>query len=139
NGRFTELPDEKSADSLRPWYLKIIIASKLRLYRFCNIHLDAWYFEEIGRRVKVIVEYEKIDIVMLEYQYYSKLLDSISGVLKIIDMHDVFADRYKEFIRNGKRPAPWYSVSANDEKKAINRADIVLAIQDGDAAVFRSY
>lgn len=138
-GRFIELEDKKAAGRFSWWYWKIRLASKLRLYKACNIGIDDWYFDEITKNVKAIIEKENIDVVLLEYEYYSKLFEHISGVLKIMDMHDVFADRYKEFLRNGKRPAPWYSVSARDEKKAINRADIVLAIQGGDAAVFRSY
>lgn len=139
HGRFVELRDRKSTSRLSPWYLQARIASKLRLYRFCNISPDAWYFDEIGQTVKEIVAREGIDVLLVEYPFYSKVLDSTPGVLKIIDMHDVFADRYKEFLRNGKRPVPWYSVSRAGERKSIGRADIVLAIQEDDAAVFRAY
>lgn len=138
-GSFTELADIKEANFFRPWFLQAKIASKLRFYRYCNIHPDAWYFAKIGQQVKEIVANENIDIVVCEYPFYSKAFACVPDVLKIIDMHDVFADRYKEFLRNGKKPAPWYSVSPAGEKKAISRADIVLAIQEGDAAVFRSY
>lgn len=138
-GRFVVLEDKKAAGRFTWWYWKIKLASKLGLYKACNIGLDAWYFDEITDEVKAIIERENIDVVLLEYEYYSRLFEFIPGVLKIVDMHDVFADRYKEFIRNGKKPAPWYSISASAEKLAVRRADIVLAIQEGDAEVFRSY
>ena len=138
-GRFTELADRRKPGLSMPWFFKVKVASKLRCYRFCNISHDAWYFDEVGRAVTQTVETERIDIVVVEYPFYTKALDGLTGVLKVVDMHDVFADRYKEFLRNGKKPFPWYSVSPLGEKRAIRRADIVLAIQDGDAAVFRSY
>lgn len=139
NGRFTELADRRKPGLSMPWFFKVRVASKLRLYRFCNISHDAWYFDEVGRAVRDTVNAEQINIIVVEYPFYTKSFDGITGVLKVVDMHDMFADRYKEFLRNGKKPFPWYSVSPTGEKKAIDRADIVLAIQDGDAGVFRAY
>lgn len=139
HGRFIELADRKKPGLSMPWFFKVRVASKLRLYRFCNIAHDAWYFDEVGRAVRQKVDAEQIDIVVVEYPFYTKALDGLTGVVKVVDMHDVFADRYREFLRNGKKPFPWYSVSPLSETRAIRRADIVLAIQDGDAAVFRSY
>lgn len=139
DGKFTELADLKRASMSMPWYFQARVASKLGVYRFCNIHVDAWYFDEIGRAVRDEVKKKHIDIVIIEYPFYSKALDELLGVVKVIDMHDVFTDRYKEFLRNGKKPFPWYSVTRTDEQKAINRADLVLAIQEGDAEIFRAY
>lgn len=139
NGKFTELADMKEASMSMPWFFQARVASKLGFYRFCNIHVDAWYFDEIGLAVRNQVHREHIDIVIVEYPFYSKVLGEMSGVVKVIDMHDVFTDRYKEFLRNGQRPFPWYSVTQTGEQTAINRADIVIAIQQGDAEIFRSY
>jgi glycosyltransferase involved in cell wall biosynthesis len=70
--------------------------------------------------------------------FFSKALECFDKrVLKILDTHDVFGDRYKMYLRQGLRPQ-WYSISPSAERAGLNRADIVFAIQDQERQVFSS-
>lgn len=76
------------------------------------------------------------DIVIVEYVFFSKALTYFPpGVFKIIDTHDVFTDRHKMFLKNNIRPK-WYSTTRREEKKGLERADLVIAIQDSERSFF---
>jgi glycosyltransferase involved in cell wall biosynthesis len=45
-------------------------------------------------------------------------------------------NRHNQFLRAGKEPI-WYSTSRREEKKGIDRADVVMAIQNVEAAYYR--
>lgn len=100
--------------------------------------LDAWYEDTIHHTVKKVIDTFDIDAVVVNYIMQSKLLEYVPDhILKIIDTHDKFADRHLLF-QGTDMPYTWYSVSKEDETKALRRADIVLAIQEEEAAYFRS-
>jgi len=138
NGRFHELPNKKRPRAWRPWFLRTRLARLFRAYSFCNFDVDSWYFDEIGALAKQIVEREGIDVVLSEYIFYSKTLELLKGVTTVIDAHDVFADRYKTYLAVGRKPE-WFSTSEAGERRALARANFVLAIQDEDARCFRGY
>ena len=77
-------------------------------------------------------------MVILSYVFYSKLLEFVpAGVRKLIDTHDVFSDRFRLYRAHGQANE-FFSTSRADEAKALDRADVVLAIQEWDAKHFRS-
>jgi hypothetical protein len=93
-----------------------------------NLRLDA----EI-RRLKGI---HRFDAVLVEYIFQSKaFLNFGDSTLKIIDTHDVMTDRHMLFLKAGKKPQ-WYSTSRYQEKKAICRSDVIIAIQDREKEHF---
>ena len=76
------------------------------------------------------------DTVIVEYIFQSKALEAFDGnVLKLIDTHDVFTDRHLIYLRRGE-PPQWLSTTADEEAKALNRADVVIAIQDNERDTF---
>ena len=78
------------------------------------------------------------DVVIAEYVFFSKALDNFDeSVLKIIDTHDVFTDRYKLYLRNNQKPR-WFSTTQKEEKKGLRRADMAIAIQEQEASFFAS-
>jgi len=72
------------------------------------------------------VQYKAVIINYSVYSFYFNLFDQQTK--KILDTHDCLSDRYKLFLKNGKKPIQWYSLRYQDEKKAIALADIVWAI-----------
>jgi len=58
-------------------------------------------------------------------------------VFKVIDTHDVFSDRYRLYRAHGQ-PREFFSTSQAEERKALDRADLAIAIQESDAGHFRS-
>jgi glycosyltransferase involved in cell wall biosynthesis len=76
------------------------------------------------------------DVVIVEYIFWSKALERFDGrVVKVIDTHDVFTRRHLLF-RKAQQPYGWYCTTATEEAKALNRADVVIAIQDHEKAFF---
>ncbi len=99
--------------------------------------LDSWYQDDIHTIVNEIVETFDIEAVLVNYIMQSKLLEYLpSGIVKIIDTHDTFVDRHLMFTENNAGLYYSYSVSKEDEIKALNRADIILAIQKEEADYF---
>jgi len=101
--------------------------------------VDDWYTPDIDRHVSSIRDALKPDVVMVEYVFLSKVFDCFQrGVLKIIDTHDVFGNRHLTFFENDVRPQ-WFYTTPQEEKKALGRADVVLAIQENEAKSFASF
>lgn len=79
----------------------------------------------------------RFDAVMVEYVMLSSVLRGITGpVLRIIDTHDVFAER-EERISHIPERVNWFVTTRQGEALGLNRADVVLAIQEQEADYFR--
>ena len=100
--------------------------------------LDECYDPAIDTAIDTLDGRVGFDAVIVEYVFMSRaLLRFRNDVLKVIDTHDVFANRHRQFLRNNQPPA-WFSFSPRDEAKGLNRAHTVLAIQPDEAADFRA-
>lgn len=137
NGDVFTLKDQKKATWYRIWRIRHRVSKLIKNYKWFNIPGDSWFFDEIFQEVISKHRLKKYDVIVCEYPVYSKLFEhpELNGVLKIIDTHDVFADRYKIFLKNGQRPQ-WFSTSREEEKKLLKRADLILAIQDHEKEYF---
>ncbi|MEA2019419.1 MAG: glycosyltransferase [Campylobacterota bacterium] len=104
-----------------------------------NYVLDEWYENSIDKKINELVNLFNIDAVLTNYIFHSKFLDLLpKNIYKIIDTHDRFTDRYKLFSKNKDIKYTWHSYSKEDESKALNRADIVIAITDEENRYFSS-
>ena len=100
----------------------------------CSV--DDAYDNQINHTLTALAQKLQPDIVIGEYIFFSKALDCFgSNVLKIIDTHDIFADRHKVYLKNGETPR-WYSTTEREEIKGLNRADAIIAIQEKEAEFF---
>lgn len=98
--------------------------------------IDDWYVPEVGKITERILNIWDIDICLANYVWFSRWLEDVpGGIPKYLDTHDMFAGRHKNLRRDGLE-ASWYSTTAKEERKALNRADTVLAIQSEEAAAF---
>jgi glycosyltransferase involved in cell wall biosynthesis len=92
-----------------------------------------WEFDALS-----LWERYRFDVVVIEYILISIILRQIPDtVLKIIDTHDIFADRNQR-VPNVPKPQQWFSTTREGEALGLNRAHVVLAIQDEEAGHFRS-
>jgi len=102
-----------------------------------GLAVDAWYDENVDKALEKILTERDFGTVIVEYVFLSKALLNVgTDVLKVIDTHDVFADRNKRFANFGAGSG-WFSTSVAGEAKGLSRADRIIAIQEKEAIHFR--
>ena len=78
------------------------------------------------------------DAVIVAYAINSYALTLCpEGARRILDTHDVFADRHRVFRAQGMPDKYWISLKPEQELRAFRRADSVLAIQGDEAEDIR--
>lgn len=103
-----------------------------------NLPVDSYFDPGLTRYVRALLERHSFDVVIVSYVFYSKVLEAVpQSVLKVIDTHDVFTDRYRIYRENGQ-PGEFFSTGREGEQLALDRADVVLAIQELDRSHFHS-
>lgn len=99
--------------------------------------IDDWYVPAVTDITQRIMNIWDISHCLANYVWFSRWLDEVpAGIPKYLDTHDMFANRNKNLKRDGMK-ASWYSTTRAEEKKALDRADVVLAIQSSEAETFR--
>ena len=97
--------------------------------------IDEWYDSRLDDFFLKLDRKLRFDVVIAEYVFFSKVLNCFrEHVVKVIDTHDVFTNRHKLYLENGKQP-PWFSTSKRQESKGLNRADIIIAIQERERQI----
>jgi hypothetical protein len=100
--------------------------------------IDHFYDAAFNRFLKDLQAREQFDAAMVSYVFFSKALEAFDEtVLKVLDTHDVFADRNRLFRQNGL-PPEWFYTSAEQECIGLRRADTVIAIQHSDELYMKS-
>jgi glycosyltransferase involved in cell wall biosynthesis len=103
-----------------------------------NVPLDSYFDVASSRYVRDLAHRYAYDVVIVTYIFYTRLFEAVPDrVLKLVDTLDVFSDRYRLYQAQGQT-GEWFSTSREEEGKALDRADAVLAIQESDASHFRS-
>lgn len=91
-------------------------------------------WEEEVRKIQDQYQFKR---VLVPYIYNSAFLELLSDVpVRIIDTHDTFTDRNIKLKSIGVDQY-WFSVSRDEERKALERATHVLAIQEEEGDLFR--
>ncbi len=102
-----------------------------------NVSFDSWYTPGLGEEISQLVRRQRIDVVILNYVFHSKLLDFLPrDVIRIIDTHDVFTDRNALYSQH-RYSGGFFSCSVEDEARYLSRAEVILAITESDANHFR--
>jgi glycosyltransferase involved in cell wall biosynthesis len=106
---------------------------------FYNYHIDDWFDDSIINFCSSLHEKYLFNNVVVQYIFLSKaFLAFPKNVLKIVETHDCLTDRYKVYpLENGKRYSKWFSTYKHEEKKGLNRADRIIAIQDEEEQYFK--
>jgi hypothetical protein len=99
--------------------------------------LDDWWAPTVGELAARLHKRWRFRAVIANYVWFSGVLNAFGGdVLKVLDTHDVFGGRAERFKASGLSPE-WFYTTPAEEARGLARADIVLAIQDEEAAYFR--
>ncbi len=102
------------------------------------VDVDAWCAPDLEEAALRLHTTHRFRIIWVEYVFLSRVLCRFDGsVLKVIDAHDVFSERY-EMIRRGVMDPEWFFTTLEMERKGLARADRVVAIQEKDASSFRA-
>ena len=108
------------------------LLNKLNKDRQYYSNIDDFYNQNLDSFLHELSMKNIFDIVIVEYIFLSKaFLNFPASTLKVLDTHDVMTNRHRLFLENGKKPS-WYSTSAAQEQKGLNRADHIIAIQNNE-------
>jgi glycosyltransferase involved in cell wall biosynthesis len=78
------------------------------------------------------------DAVIVEYVFNSWAFACFpASATRVLDTHDAFADRHRSYLARGISDY-WLSLRTAEENAGFRRADLVLAIQQEEAARFRA-
>lgn len=95
--------------------------------------LDDWCPDILCDVVADRVRRNTYAAVIVNYVWMSRVFEAISGPVKILDTHDIFANRNRTALDSGLEPR-WYFTSLAEENRGFDRADIVVAIQSNEQA-----
>jgi hypothetical protein len=100
--------------------------------------LDAWFDNRVNRVLRAYHRRVHFEAVMVLYVFFSKAFEAFGGdVLKILETQDVFTEREGKVAGPGVSSG-FFSTTADEERRGLERADVILAIQDEEAAFFRT-
>ena len=99
--------------------------------------IDEFCSKSICDSVSKLCSTNSYDIVMVEYVFLSRVFGYIGNQSeKILDTHDLFADRHLKFV-NQRIRYKWFFTTESEEAKGFKRADKVIAIQNNEAGKIR--
>jgi glycosyltransferase involved in cell wall biosynthesis len=137
-GKFS--PNEQR-EMTQEWdFCDTIVPSKPFVYTTNDTHfgIDDWWDDAIGRYIHYKTSGVRFDACIVNYAFFSKAFESLpSGVVKILDTHDRLSGRRELLENHGVNPEFFYTSEAQ-EKIALDRADLVIAINEDEAAFFRT-
>jgi hypothetical protein len=97
---------------------------------------DDWWDPAIGQMLDWLFKVGRYDALLVNYTWLSKALEHApTGVLRILDTHDRFSDRRALLAANGL-PPEYFHTTQDQERLALERADIVWAIKQQEAEFF---
>ncbi|MXP65200.1 hypothetical protein E0493_17785 [Roseomonas sp. M0104] len=96
--------------------------------------LDDWCPEDLVEAVRALHKAQRYDAVIVNYVWMSRILAGIEGAVRVLDTHDLFGDRHRVAEQNGLDPR-WFFTSRAEEDRGFARADVVIGIQEEEAAI----
>jgi len=136
--------DQASVDAMRAvWNAVHCVGAEgfVARQRFAeNWGLDDWISPSALTGVRRLAASYSYDLVLCNYVWCSGLLEPFTGgkTKLIVDTHDAFGDRILK-IREAGLKHLWYHTTTAEEGRGLDRADVVLAIQQEEGDLFRQY
>lgn len=104
-----------------------------------NVHVDDWCGGELLDAVERLAREFEYDVAVVNYAFLSATFQHVAAYTnKILVTHDSFADRNRRMLEQGFPESGWLSLDHRGEALAFGRADVVVALQDGEAELFRA-
>jgi len=134
-GRFWILPYSRPAERrLKHWGDQLLKAAGSDLVMPYGI--DDWFDNSLLLALAGIAKQFRPDVALVEYAFLSKAFEAFPQVtLKLLDTHDALANRHHR-LRQAGLPPMWFYTTTAGEKKALQRADCILAIQEEERLGF---
>lgn len=103
-----------------------------------NSELNSHFPRTVKNDILQLQKKHQFHIVICEYAAMSKALTFFdSTVLKVLDTHDQFTDRFKLYLKNNLQP-DWVSLYRGQEQKALRRADLIIALKETERIYFEN-
>lgn len=101
-----------------------------------TIRYDGWYIPGLGEQIAFLCSKYAVETIICSYIFQSRILDFVpSYILKVLDTHDKFTDRY-EILDKLRKPREFFSCTRQEEGAYLSRADVVLARRDEERDYF---
>lgn len=113
-------------------YYNDLIFRNLRFKPFGYYSVDDLYPIGLNRFLKKVIRKNSFDCAIVNYIFLTKSFKVLKKIIKHLYTHDVFTNRYQNTGNS------WFSTTANQEAKALNRADVIWALQENEADYFKS-
>lgn len=99
--------------------------------------IDEWWDPAVGKYLDWLFKREFFDVMLVNYTYFAKAFEHAPrATVKVLEMHDLFSGRKEMLAAQGVGPDFFYTLP-DQERVAFDRADIVIAIKDGEAKIVR--
>lgn len=138
---FDYLPDDLVREMSRQWDSFHLLPATRHTYtrpEGDDYKIDEWWDDSIRDYLQWLFKRNRFDAFIVNYAYLSKAFEyAPANTLKILDTHDKFTGRRKLLDDNGIPPEFFYTTE-DQEAIAMNRAQLVWAIKDEEAAFYRS-
>jgi hypothetical protein len=85
----------------------------------------------IKRYLSEILKKNQFAAIIINYVFFSRLFKYFKNEKKILFTHDVFTNKY------GRTGFKWFSLNPLDESRGLNRADIILSVQEEETIFFK--
>jgi glycosyltransferase involved in cell wall biosynthesis len=101
--------------------------------------IDDWAGDELVQFAASLSRLINFKFCIVNYVFLSRIYTAIQkSIYKILVTHDVFSNRNSRiFDTYGGQEGFYFSVEPDEEKKGLNRANLVLAIQEEDKRFFK--
>ena len=104
-----------------------------------TVGVDDWYDDRTDTALRQLEDSFKFDLAVVEYVFMSRALLALrTPRVRVIDTHDLFANRHRLYLAAGQQPQ-FFSTSQKDEQRGLKRADLVLGIQAQETSVLLAY
>jgi glycosyltransferase involved in cell wall biosynthesis len=99
--------------------------------------IDDWVGDDLLTFISILDRNCKFSLCFCNYVFLSKVFLCFSNhTLKLLYTHDVFTERNKRLYNNGIS-YPYFGTNVAEEKKGLDRADCIFAIQENDNKFFK--
>jgi len=124
------------------WDRVFLVPSDSKYYtrpKSTHYEIDEWWEAPLHQMLEWLLLRQYYDCVVVNYAFLSKTLELVEGsTLRVLDTHDQMAGR-KEILEDLGLEPDFFYLTENEEARALNRADLVVAIKDEEAEAFRNY
>ncbi len=133
------LPALRARHARPRWFaLKRFLTDRLIARGIGAPDVDHWYWPHWDSAIADFASRHAFDAVMVEYVFFSRALQHFGkDVCKIIDTHDVYTGRREKLKARKIKRFYQYLTRANEEARGLNRADVVIGIQENESKFFR--